>query len=401
MKSPKLSQRALVTPPSPIRKLAPLARAARSRGISIYPLNIGQPDLPSPAEFLSAISSYTAKTVAYEDSRGNPELLQAWSHFMKRSLGLEVSPDYFLITTGASEGLVLTFMVCCDPGDEVIVFDPTYANYLSFAAIAGVRLRPLVCDETLGFPLPSLSSIEAAINGKTKAVLVCNPNNPTGTVYPQKEILKLAELCAQHSLFLVLDETYRELVYDGLSPYSVLHLTQARENIIVIDSLSKRFSLCGARLGCLITTNQQVLEHMLSMAQARLAAPTIEQHAAVQLLNSLGPEYIAQVRAQYEQRRDALLKALQGLAGVTAYKPQGAFYCLVRLPVHNVEDFARFMLSEFDLNGTTTFIAPAAGFYIAVERGRSLARIAFVLDSQSLVRAVEVLGAGLKRFKQT
>jgi aspartate aminotransferase len=396
----KLSNRARNTPPSPIRKLAPYARKARLSGAKVFQLNIGQPDIESPAEFFEGLRRFDQRVVAYDPSQGNETLCAAWSKYVNRSLGLQTAPEQFLITMGASEALVFLFMTCCDPGDEVIIFDPTYANYLGFAAISGVNLVPVVSDMDNNFCLPPLNEIEQKLTNRTRAILLCNPNNPTGTVYSEQELRFLLNLCDEHNIFLIVDEAYREFVYDGLKPLSVLHLSSNNDRVIVVDSLSKRFSLCGARIGCLLTTNEEVLATTLNIAQARLAAPTIEQFAAAYMLENIHGDYLERVRSEYEMRRDALYEALGQTSGIIAHKPKGAFYSVVRLPVEDAEEFATFLLSSFLDHGRTTFVAPAAGFYMQNERGKDKARIAYVLEAPQMKEAVEVLGAGLEAFRR-
>jgi aspartate aminotransferase len=299
---------------------------------------------------------------------------------------------------GASEALVFMFQTCCDPGDEVIVFDPTYANYLGFSTIAGVNIAPVPSNMENDFALPGREEIESRITNHTRAILVCNPNNPTGTVYTRDELRLLFDICEEHNLFLLVDETYRELVYDGLEPLSIFHVVPKSDRIVIIDSLSKRFSLCGARIGCLITTNEQVLTAVLKIAQARLAAPTIEQFAAAYMLENIPDSYFFEMRRKFAERRDTLDAALKQVPGVSAHKPKGAFYTFVRFPVADAEDFAAFMLDKFSHNGKTTFIAPAAGFYMQSGLGRHEARIACVLEKSSIEDAVETLAMGLVEY---
>jgi len=396
----KLSNRARKTPPSPIRKLAHLATKARNSGIHVYYLNIGQPDIESPQEFHDGLRLVKQKVVAYEQSQGNESLCIAWSKYINKTLGIQTRPEQFLITVGASEALVFLFMTCCDPGDEVITFDPTYANYLGFAAITGVDLAPVLSKTEESFALPERREIEKKITNRTRAILLCSPNNPTGTVCSREELNSLLELCEEHNIFLIVDETYRELVYDGLKPLSILHLAPNNKRIIVVDSLSKRFSLCGARMGCLLTCNEEILGASLHIAQARLAAPTIEQFASAYMLDHINAGYLESVISEFQLRRDALYCSLKEVPGVTVHKPQGAFYTVVQLPVENAEDFAAFMLSQFSYDNKTTFIAPAAGFYMSRSQGLQQARFAFVLKKSEIEGAVEALAAGLSRYRK-
>jgi len=394
-----ISSRALRTPPSPIRKLAYLATQAKARGTSVFHLNIGQPDIKSPKEFFEGIALYQQEVVAYEQSQGNAELSNAWSAYMNRTLGLATVPEHFLITTGASEALIFVFMLCCDPGDEVLILDPTYANYIGFAAITGVKLIPVQTELEQNFALPSVEELERAITSRTRAVLICNPNNPTGTIYSKEELRSLIGLCNDHDLFLVVDETYREFTYDGALPLSALHLEPSNRRIIIVDSLSKRFSLCGARVGALITTNESILAGALNLAQARLASPTIEQFAAAHMLRKIDEEFINAVKAEYQGRRDTLLQSLKALPGVASHTPQGAFYTVARLPVKNAETFASFMLTSFSHNKKTTFVAPAEGFYMKPHEGENEIRLAYVLESSAIQQAITILGDGLKLYQ--
>jgi aspartate aminotransferase len=396
----RISNRARITPPSPIRKLAHLATKAKKSGTHVYHLNIGQPDIESPKEFFDGIEMFKQKVVAYEQSQGHEGLCIAWSKYINRTLRLNTLPEHFLITVGASEALVFLFETCCDPGDEVIIFDPTYANYLGFASIAGVNLVPVLSNMENDFALPEREKIERSITNHTRAILLCNPNNPTGTVYSREELQFLFDLCEEHNIFLVVDETYREFVYDDLEPLSIFHLVPNSERVIVVDSLSKRFSLCGARIGCLITNNEQVLSATLKIAQARLAAPTIDQFAASYMLERVPDSYLEQVRGEFLLRRNALYHALKEIPDVMIHKPKGAFYTVVQLPVKNAEDFAAYLLDKFSYKQRTTFIAPAAGFYMHDSQGIQEARFAYVLQKSEIEGAIEVLAAGLEKYLQ-
>jgi len=393
-----ISNRARITPPSPIRKLAHLATNAKKSGTRVYHLNIGQPDIESPREFFDGIRCFDQKVVAYEQSQGNDALCAAWTKYINRTLRLDIRPEHLMITVGASEALVFLFETCCDPGDEVIIFDPTYANYLGFAAIAGVNLAPVLSNMENDFALPEREKIESCITNHTRAILLCNPNNPTGTVYTREELKFLFDICEEHNLFLIVDETYREFVYDDLEPLSIFHVVPHSERVIVVDSLSKRFSLCGARIGCLITSNEQVLTAGLKIAQARLAAPTIEQFASAHMLECIPDAYLENVRNEFAQRRNILYEALKQISGIVVQKPKGAFYAFVHLPVPDADDFAAFMLGSFSYKGRTTFIAPAAGFYMQNAHGRQKARIAYVLEKSGIEGAIETLAAGLEQY---
>jgi len=394
----QLSQRACNTLPSPIRRLSHLAKQAKAAGNKVYHLNIGQPDIKSPEAFLEGLRHYQSPVVKYEVSEGNRLLREGLASYFNRTLDLELVSWQFLITTGASEALIIIFMICCDPGDEIIIFDPTYANYMGFAALCGVNLVPIMTKMEENFALPKAEKINNYITPKTRAILLCSPNNPTGTVYSRDELRMLLNICEERDIFLIVDETYRELIFDGLSPFSILHLDARNDRVIVVDSLSKRFSLCGARVGCLITNNQDVLNRSLSVAQARLAVPTVEQFAAAYMLKHLPNDYVDGMKAEYAKRRDILHEALCALPGVSAFKPQGAFYTLAQLPVDDAEKFASFMLSQFSYEHETVFIAPGTGFYMTNDEGKNRARLACVLNPADLKRAIEVLGHGLEAY---
>ena len=394
-----LSRRAQQTPPSPIRRLAGHARAAVAAGKSVYHLNIGQPDVPTPRAFFEGLQAYSDPVVAYEVSEGNLKLRTAWAAYINRTVGLQVPVEQLLITTGASEALIFMFMICCDPGDEILIFDPTYANYIGFAAVSGVNLVSIETSLDQNFSLPSTEEIQTRITPRTRAILLCSPNNPTGTVYSREELQRLLDICNERNIFLVVDETYREFVYDGRTPLSVLHLEPDNERVVVIDSLSKRFSLCGARLGCLITPNKQILEQVLSQAQARLASPSIDQFAAAHMLEHLPESYLQEVVAEYENRRNVLFDALESIPDIDIRKPSGAFYSIVRLPVSDASEFARYMLTDFDVDGKTVFVAPANGFYMSYRGGLSKVRIACVLHAEALNKAARILAAGLEQYQ--
>ncbi len=395
---PPLSSRASKTPPSPIRRLAAFAAQAAARGIHVCRLNIGQPDLLSPVEFHEGLVRAHQPVLEYEASEGCGALLDSWSRYLNSQYEIGLTANEMLITMGASEALIFSFMVCCDPGDEILIFDPTYANYIGFSAISGVRLVPLPCSLEQGFTVPSREEIERFISPYTRAVLVCNPNNPTGAVCSDDQLLMLAELCREKELFLIVDETYREFVFDDLKPRCIFQISPRDPNIIVVDSLSKRFSLCGARVGCLITWHPELRKAAFHIAQARLAAPTLEQRAAAYMMDRISPEYLVAARREYQTRRDVAVAALNRIEGVVTHSPRGGFYILAKLPVVNAEEFAIFMLQNFSYQGATTFVAPAAGFYMHRDAGRSTIRIAFVLESAEIERGISVLGQGLREY---
>lgn len=318
---------------------------------------------------------------------------------MNQAYDIGVSPEQMLITVGASEALIFSFMVCCDPGDEILIFDPTYANYIGFSAISGVRLVPLPCVLEEKFALPAREEIEPYISPYTRAVLLCNPNNPTGTVATDEELRMLIDLVRERDLFLIVDETYREFVYDGLKPRCIFELAPQDPRIIVVDSLSKRFSLCGARIGSMVTWHKEVRQAAFHIAQARLAAPSIDQVAAASMLDSIGPQYLQAAHKEYCGRREVAVRALSAIPGVVTYAPQGGFYLLAKLPVDDAQDFASFMLTDFSHEGATTFVAPAAGFYMRPGAGKSTIRIAFVLNRDDTEAAIRVLGEGIRAYQ--
>jgi aspartate aminotransferase len=398
MRPLRLSHRATSTPPSPIRKLASWADKAESEGARVFKLNIGQPDLESPEGFFDGIKDFKSKVVAYDPSLGNPQLRRVWSDYYHRTLGVDVPFDYLMVTQGASEALTFVFMTCCDPGDEVLVFDPTYANYIGFAAISGVKLVPVPCDSADGFHLPDVGVIESYFSNRTRAILLCNPNNPTGTVYRRSELKKLLDICEANNIFFVVDETYREMVYDDCEINSILHLAPNNHRVIVVDSLSKRFSLCGARVGCILTSNEDVRRACFNIAQARLSVASIEQHAAAFMLKLFGKKELEETRQVYSRRRDVLVNCLKGLPGVEVVVPEGGFYTMVRLPTDNAEHFCEYMLKYYRNDGRTVFASPAAGFFIEPGKGLDMVRLAFVLAEDELKEAAEVLGEGIKSY---
>jgi aspartate aminotransferase len=381
--------------------LAGFAQKAEESGTHVYRLNIGQPDVASPPEFLDGLKKFHGGLVPYETSKGHAPLLREWTNAINRDYKIDITPDQMIITMGASEALIFSFMVCCDPGDEILIFDPTYANYIGFAAISGVRLIPLPCTLEEGFALPTAEEIERYVSPYTKAILLCNPNNPTGTVATDKELETLLSVCRKHDLYLIVDETYREFVFNGKQPRCIFELSKRDPRVLVVDSLSKRFSLCGARIGCLLTWNDELMKAAFHIAQARLAAPTIEQMAAAHMLQLLTDEYLSSAICEYRTRRDTAVEALGKISGVKTNVPSGGFYLVAQLPVSNAEEFATFMLTQFSHNGATTFVAPAAGFYMHANGGRDMIRIAFVLNNEDTRKAIEVLGVGIDAFNES
>jgi len=392
-----LSRRAREMPASPIRKLAPLADAAKARGTRIYHLNIGQPDIETPACILDRLKQIDTRVIEYSPSTGTPEFLRSLQRYYERRVGVSLAPNQILATTGGSEAILFAFMACANEGDDVLVIEPYYANYRAFATMAGLNIVPVTSRGRDGFHMPPRDVWERSVTDRTKLVILCNPNNPTGTVYTREELDTVVEFCRDHGLFLVSDEVYREFVYDGGRAVSALELEDAEELVIVVDSLSKRYSACGIRLGSLVTRNSEVYDACLRMAQGRLSPPGLGQFVAVGA-ETLGEEYTTSMVAEYQRRRDVLFAGLGSIPGVFLTKPEGAFYCVARLPVEDAEDFAVWLLSDFDHQGATVMLAPASGFYATPGLGKSEVRIAYVLKEEDLRAAVEVLRIALTRY---
>ncbi len=385
-------------PASPIRRLMPLADEAKRRGTHVYHLNIGQPDIETPREMRDRLARIREKVLAYSPSPGTQEYLHALQHYY-RGLGIELGIEELIATTGGSEAVLFAFFACANEGEDVMVVEPFYTNYNSFATLAGLRLVPLTCRGEDGFHLPGPAAWEAARTPKTRAVILCNPSNPTGTVYTREELDQVAAFCRKHELFLVSDEVYREFVYDGRTSTSALSLPGIEDRVVVVDSLSKRYSACGIRLGALITRNKDVYGACLRMAQGRLSPPGIAQSIAVGL-TEIGPEYTRAVVTEYQRRRDVLFEGLSRIPGVFLRKPEGAFYFVARLPIDDADDFARFLLADFQHQGATVMVAPAPGFYATPGLGRNEVRIAYVLNEHDLRAAVEVLAHALQAYGQ-
>jgi aspartate aminotransferase len=394
---PRLSARAAALPASPIRKLIPLADGAKKRGVHVYHLNIGQPDIPSPETFLKALGEYPNKVIAYGRSEGEGPLREAYREYYLR-FGIELSTDEILVTTGGSEALLFAFFCVAGAGDEIIVFEPFYTNYNGFATVVGVTLKPLKIEPATGYHLPPPDAIAAAIGPRTRAIAICNPNNPTGTVYRDDELRAIADLATEYDLFIIADEVYREFVYDGLKHKSMLSLPDVSERVVVTDSLSKRFSVCGARVGCLVSRNAEVMAAALKLGQARLSPPVVEEFAAAAALRMPPEEYVLPMIEHFHRRRDIVYEAVSGIPGVLAYKPEGAFYITPEFPVDDAEKFVSWMLTDFELDGATTMLSPAAGFYSTPGRGTHEARIAYVLNEADLARAMACLVEGLKQY---
>ena len=383
-------------PASPIRKLAPLAELAKSRGTHVYHLNIGQPDIETPSCMRDRLHQIESKVLEYTPSTGTPEFIRSLHRYYERRVGISLQTTQILATTGGSEAILFSFMACANDGDDVMTVEPFYANYRSFATMAGINLVTVTSRGRDGFHLPPREIWERAITDRTRAVILCNPNNPTGTVYTRDELEMVASFCRDHGLFLISDEVYREFVYDGRRAISALELENANEFVIVVDSLSKRYSACGIRLGSLVTRNPEVYDACLRMAQGRLSPPGLAQFIAVGAEN-LGEEYTQSIVAEYQRRRDVLYSGLCSIPGVFLSRPEGAFYCVARLPVASAEDFAVWLLTDFSFEGATVMVAPADGFYLS-DLGLSEVRIAYVLKEADLVRAVDLLRRALQIY---
>jgi aspartate aminotransferase len=394
--APALSARALSLPASPIRRLAPLALAARRAGKSVLQLNIGQPDIPTPAAMLARLATFDRANVAYGPSQGLPELVEVLVRY-HAGLGLPVAPEEIFVTTGGSEALLFVFSAIADPGDDVLVFEPFYTNYSGFAGLVGVRTVPVTTSAADGYRLPPREAIEGALTPRTRAMVICSPNNPTGTVYHADELARLAAICREHGLYLVSDEVYRDFVYDGVAHVSALALDGLEEQVVVTDSLSKRVSLCGARVGWIVTRNRGLLDAVLRMGQARLCPPTLGQWVGAGL-GEVPAEYMRDVREEYRLRRDVVYDALCGIDGVTVRRPEGAFYMCPKLPIDDAQSFCEFLLRDFEVRGETVMLAPADGFYATPGLGRDEARIAYVLERKALSRAMHILADALRAY---
>ena len=394
---PSISSKGSAMPASPIRKLVPFSEKAKSEGKTVYHLNIGQPDIETPEVALNRVKDLKRTVIEYSNSEGFESYRKKLAAYY-RSHNIDVQPDELMITTGGSEALVFGFMSCLNPGDEIIIPEPFYANYNGFATMSGVKVVPVTASIDDGFALPAISEIEAKINSKTKAILICNPGNPTGYLYSKEELEALRDLVKSNDLWLFADEVYREFCYDGAEPYSVMNLEGIENNVILVDSVSKRYSMCGARIGAFISRNKELMSTVLKFGQARLSPPTSGQLAGEAALDT--PEsYFTDVIEEYVERRNILVDGLNAIDGVTCPKPSGAFYCIAELPVENAENFCQWMLESFDYKGQTVMMAPAAGFYATPGVGLNQVRIAYVLNVEALKNAVLCLEKGLEVYK--
>jgi aspartate aminotransferase len=391
----KPSQRGELMPPSPIRKLVPFAEKAKSKGIKVHHLNIGQPDIETPIEVMNAVKNADIKVLAYSHSAGNESYRKKLVEYYQKN-GITVTPEEIIITAGGSEAIVFGMMACLDAGDEIIIPEPFYANYNGFAVMAGVKIIPVTSSIENGFALPPISAFEKLITPKTKAILICNPNNPTGYLYSKEEMLQLEDICLRNKLFLFSDEAYREFCYEGTYT-SALHLEKIQEQVILMDTISKRYSACGARIGAFVTKNKEVYQAAMKLAQARLSPPGLAQilgEAAVDLPD----DYFNEPKAAYLSRRDLLVKRLNQMEGVFCPTPGGAFYVIAKLPIDDGDRFCQWLLESFSFQGQTVMLAPASGFYETKGLGKHEVRLAYVINNDDINAAMDCLQEALKVY---
>lgn len=386
---PKVSVKGQQMPESPIRKLVPYAEIAKKKGHKVYHLNIGQPDIKTPEVALQAVKNADISVLEYSHSAGFESYRTKLSQYYKNH-GLPIDTQDIIITTGGSEALLFAMGSTMDSDDEIIIPEPFYANYNGFSTASGVKVVPVISGIETGFALPPIEAFEKLISPKTKAILICNPGNPTGYLYSKEEILKLAEIVKKHDLFLIADEVYREFIYDGEKHFSVMNVPGLEEHAIMIDSVSKRYSMCGARIGCIVSKNAAVMATAMKFAQARLSPPTYAQIASEAALET-PQSYFDDVISEYKDRRDTLISEMQKIEGVTIASPKGAFYCIAKLPIDNADKFAQWLLESYDFNGETVMVAPAAGFYSTPNVGLDEVRIAYVLKKDDLIKSVQIL----------
>jgi aspartate aminotransferase len=395
---PKISNKGQQMPESPIRKLVPYAEIAKKKGHKVYHLNIGQPDIKTPEVALNAIKNNDIKILEYSHSAGFESYRTKLASSYQK-IGLPINKEDIIITTGGSEALLFAMGSTMDNGDEIIIPEPFYANYNGFSVASGVKVVPVISTLDEGFALPPITEFEKLITPKTKAILICNPGNPTGYLYSQTEVQQLAALVKKHDLFLIADEVYREFTYDGWKHYSIMNIPGIEEHAIMIDSVSKRYSMCGARIGCIVSKNKALMSTAMKFAQARLSPPTFAQIASEAALDT-PQSYFDEVITEYKERRDTLIEELHKIEGVKVAVPKGAFYCIAQLPVDDADDFAQWLLETYDFNGETVMVAPAAGFYSTPGVGKNEVRIAYVLKKQDLIKSVQILGEALKVYKR-
>lgn len=394
---PVLSNKGRNLPESPIRKLSSFATKAKSKGTHVFHLNIGQPDIASPQDSIDVVRNNKLKLLPYESSEGSLSFRKSLCTYYKRN-EIDVHPEDIIVTTGASEAVAFTLNCICDAGDEIIIPEPFYANYNGFAAASSVKVVPVVSIFDDQFCLPPISTIEEKITSKTKAILICNPSNPTGYLYSQEEIELLGDLALKHDIFLIVDEVYREFIHDEVNKhYSILQYEKLKDHAVMIDSVSKRYSLCGARVGCLVSKNKNIIATALKFAHLRLSPATLALMASEAAINS-DPEYLIQVKNEYSARKKTLIEALEKIDGVRVSNPKGAFYCIVELPVEDAEEFSKWLLTDFTYQKETIMLAPAAGFYSTSGYGKKQIRIGFVLNQQKLLRCATILEKALKTY---
>jgi aspartate aminotransferase len=383
---------------SPIRKLVPLSVVAKKKGKKVYHLNIGQPDIKTPDEFFQAIKDFNPGVLAYVFSEGIPELIDSFIQYYK-GYGMDYEKDDILITNGGSEAILFSLIATCDHGDEILIPEPFYTNYNGFSSTAGVKVVPITTTAENGFDLPQIEVIEGLITNRTKAILLSNPGNPTGKVYTIDEINRIKELALKHDLYIIADEVYREFVYDGLEFVSFGQFKEIEDRVIITDSISKRYSACGARIGCVATKNKTITKEIMKLCQSRLCVATLEQVGAAKLVE-VSKDYMKEAFKEYDKRRKTVFNALQEMEGVLCKMPKGAFYITAKLPVENAEDFARWLLTDFDVDGETVMVAPAEGFYATEGMGRDEVRISYVLKEEDLIKAMNVIKQGLIAYNK-
>ena len=393
---PTISKKGVKMPESPIRKLVPFAEKAKKRGVKVYHLNIGQPDIKTPTKALDAVKNNELQILAYAPSEGSEQFRNKLVNYYKKH-HIEVDSDNIIVTTGGSEALLFTIGSIADPGDEIIIPEPFYANYNGFSTASGVKVVPVTSKIEDNFSLPKIEEFEKLITKKTKAILICNPGNPTGYLYSEEEIQKLKRIVLKHDLFLIADEVYREFTYDGLEHTSIMSLKGLEQHAIIIDSVSKRYSMCGARIGCIVSKNDTFIKTTLKFAQARLSPPTYALIASEVALET-PQKYFDEVKEEYVARRNTLISELQKIKGIKVTSPKGAFYCVAELPIKDSDHFAQWILEEFHYNNETVMIAPASGFYSTEGKGKNQVRIAYVLNKKDLIKSVNILAKALKKY---
>jgi aspartate aminotransferase len=395
---PNLSSRVISMQASPIRKLAPLANAAKKSGKKVYHLNIGQPDIHTPSLFYDAIKDFKEPVLKYADSQGLPETIESFIKYYKK-WNINFEKDEIMITNGGSEAIFFALMAIADYGDYVLIPQPFYTNYNGFSQIAGVNVTPFLTKAEEGFHLPAKEEIVKALHPKTKAILLSNPGNPTGVVYTKEEIHLIAEIAKEHDLFIIADEVYREFVYDDLQYTSFMHVEGIEDRVILIDSISKRYSACGARIGLVASKNKELMQNILKLCQSRLCVPTLEMVGAAKLIDT-PEEYFVETKAEYQRRRDVVYNALKEMPGVICEKPTGAFYVIAKLPIADAEDFVKWLLTDFSIDNETVMLAPAEGFYATEGLGKDEVRISYCINCDDLTKAMNILKHGLEEYKK-